>query len=132
MAVHLTAMSLLMAMAACSGQTLTLGDSMPRPYHFEVPQIVGSHAYRAGHTVLFVTYDEGEGGSSDDCATNESDVGCHVATVIVSPSTAAGRRSGELFNHYSLLRTSEELLGLPRLGQAAGAASMAKAFGLAQ
>jgi phosphatidylinositol-3-phosphatase len=98
----------------------------------EVPQIVGSHAYRAGHTVLFITYDEGEGGSSDDCATNESDVGCHVATVIVSPSTAAGRRSGELFNHYSLLRTSEELLGLPRLGQSAGAASMSKAFGLAQ
>ncbi len=30
----------LAALAACSGQTLILGDSQPRPYHFEVPQIV--------------------------------------------------------------------------------------------
>jgi phosphatidylinositol-3-phosphatase len=96
----------------------------------EVSQIVGSRAYRAGHTVLLITWDEGEGGSSDDCATNESDVGCHVATLIVSPSTPAGKRSGKLFNHYSLLRTTEDLLGLPHLGQAAAATSMAKAFGL--
>ena len=96
----------------------------------EVPEILDSRAYRTGHTVLFITWDEGEGGSSDDCAANESDVGCHVATVIVSPSTPAGKRSGELFNHYSLLRTTEDLLGLPPLGQAAGATSMAKAFGL--
>jgi arylsulfatase A-like enzyme len=71
-----------------------------------------------------------EGGSSNDCATNQGDVGCHVPTLIVSPSTPAGERSDELFNHYSLLRTSEDLLGLPHLGQAAGAASMAKGFGL--
>jgi phosphatidylinositol-3-phosphatase len=96
----------------------------------EVPQIVNSRAYRAGHTVLFITWDEGEGGSASDCAANESDVGCRVATVIVSPSTPAGQRSGELFNHYSLLRTTEDLLGLSPLGQAAGASSMAKAFGL--
>jgi hypothetical protein len=29
------------AASACSGQTLGLGDRMPRPYHFEAPQIVG-------------------------------------------------------------------------------------------
>jgi phosphatidylinositol-3-phosphatase len=98
----------------------------------EVPTIVRSRAYRAGETALFITWDEGEGGSSDDCAINESDVGCHVATLIVSPSTPAGRRSGKLFNHYSLLRTTEDLLGLPHLGQAATASSMAKAFGLGQ
>jgi hypothetical protein len=96
----------------------------------EVPQILNSRAYRAGHTVLFLTWDEGEGGSASDCATNESDVGCHVAMVIVSPSTPAGQRSGKLFNHYSLLRTTEELLRLSPLGEAAGATSMAEAFGL--
>ena len=75
-------------------------------------------------------WDEGDGGATNDCATNESDVGCHVATVIVSPSTPAGRRSGQLFNHYSLLRTTEALLGLSPLGEAARASSMVKAFGL--
>jgi hypothetical protein len=28
------------AFAACNGQTLTLGNIAPRPYHFEIPQIV--------------------------------------------------------------------------------------------
>jgi hypothetical protein len=96
----------------------------------EVPRIVDSRAYRAGRTVVFITWDEGEGGSASDCALNESDVGCHVATFVVSPSTPAPQRSGELFNHYSLLRTIEDLLGVPPLGEAADASSMAKAFGL--
>ena len=43
---------------------------------------------------------------------------------------STGTLSGTLFNHYSLLRTTEELLGLPLLGQAASAASMRPAFGL--
>lgn len=96
----------------------------------EVSRIVASPAYRAGHTVLFITWDEGEGGSTSDCAVNERDVGCHVATLVVSPSTPAGQRSGELFNHYSLLRTTEDLLGVAPLGEAANANSMAKTFGL--
>jgi phospholipase C len=97
----------------------------------EVTRIVQSAAYRAGHTVLFITYDEGAGGTSNRCATNQNDAGCHVATVVISPSTPTGLRSGELFNHYSLLRTTEELLGLKPLDAAAQAASMAKPFGLA-
>jgi hypothetical protein len=80
--------------------------------------------------VLFITYDEGEGGTSNDCATNQTDVGCHIAAMVVSPSTPAGRRSDELLNHYSLLRTTEDLLGLGHLGEAATATSMANAFGL--
>jgi hypothetical protein len=39
-------------------------------------------------------------------------------------------RSGMLFNHYSLLGTAEQLLGLARLGQAAGSTTMTKAFNL--
>lgn len=98
-----------------------------------VPRIVDSPGYRQGRTAIFVTFDEGEGGHTYDCATDTTDIGCHVATVVVSPSTPEGTRSAVLFNHYSLLKTTEELLGLPGLlGHAAdpGTASMASAFGL--
>jgi hypothetical protein len=38
---------------------------------------------------------------------------------------------GSLFNHYSLLRTTEQLLGIYQfLGEASHASSMRKAFGL--
>jgi hypothetical protein len=97
-----------------------------------IGEIVASHEYRAGHTVVFVTWDEGEGGVSNECAYNTTDIGCHVATVVVSPSTRPGTQSDELFNHYSLLKTTEQLLNLPLLGHANDAAvkSMIPAFGL--
>jgi hypothetical protein len=75
--------------------------------------IVSSRAYRAGHTVVFVLWDEGEGGGSDNCTTNTSDSGCHIPNIVVSPSTKPGTRSPALFSHYSLLKTTEELLGVP-------------------
>jgi phosphatidylinositol-3-phosphatase len=84
-----------------------------------VPRIVRSPAYRDGTTVLFITYDE------DDHAE-----GNRVYTVVVAPSVPPGTRAGTAFTHYSLLRTQEELLGLPLLGGAASAASMRTAFHL--
>jgi phospholipase C len=95
-----------------------------------VPAILNSPAYQAGTVALFITWDEGEGGKSNDCATNTADIGCHVATLVVSPSTAAGTQSSTLFNHYSLLETTEQILGLPALGEAATANSMLTAFNL--
>jgi phosphatidylinositol-3-phosphatase len=95
-----------------------------------VKKITKSTTYRAGKLVVFITWDEGEGGSSGDCATNTTDVGCHVATLVVSPSTPTGTTSSTLFNHYSLLMTTEQLLGLPLLGSAATSNSMKTAFGL--
>jgi phospholipase C len=95
-----------------------------------LPAILNSAEYRDNATAIFLTWDEGEGGSSDNCATNTTDVGCHVATIVISPSTATGMRSGTLYNHYSLLATAEELLGLSKLGQAASNASMLSAFNL--
>ena len=91
-------------------------------------EITSSQMYRSGTVAVFVVWDEGEGGSTSDCATNTTDAGCHVAALVLSASTKT--TSGALFNHYSLLRTAEELLGLPLLGEAAGAPSMATAFGL--
>jgi phosphatidylinositol-3-phosphatase len=98
-----------------------------------VPRIIDSPAYRSGNTVLVVTWDEGSSGGGKDCATNTSLDGCHIPAIVVSPSTPSGTRSDVLFNHYSLLKTTEELLGLPAtLGQAAdpATASMRGAFNL--
>ncbi|HEV3035850.1 MAG TPA: alkaline phosphatase family protein [Solirubrobacteraceae bacterium] len=97
-----------------------------------LPTIMNSHDYKNGSTALFVVWDEGEGGSTDECAYNTTDIGCHVAMVVISPYTTPGTQSAELFNHYSLLKTSEELLGLPLLGHAndAQVQSMIGAFNL--
>ena len=95
-----------------------------------LPTIFNSSEYQSGTTALFVTWDEGEGGTSNDCATNTTDVGCHVATIVASPSTIAGSTSAALFSHYSLLGTAEELLGLPKLGLAGSVPTMTSAFNL--
>jgi phospholipase C len=96
-----------------------------------LPNILNSPEYSADNTAVFVTFDEGSGGSSgENCATNTTDNSCHVATIVISPSTQAGSTSATLFNHYSLLATTEKLLGLPALGQAAPAATMTAGFNL--
>ena len=95
-----------------------------------LPRILTSPEYTSGSTAVFITWDEGEGGTATKCATNKTDVGCHVATLVISPSTKPGTRSATLFNHYSLLATAEQLLGLPKLGLAAAYPTMTKAFNL--
>ena len=98
-----------------------------------LPIILNSAEYRNGSTVVFITWDEGEGGgyaSGERCATSTTDVSCRVATLVISPSTRTGARSGTLFNHYSLLGTAEKLLGLAKLGQVASSTTMTKAFNL--
>jgi hypothetical protein len=85
-----------------------------------LPGLLRSRAYRSGSTVVFVTWDEDDGSA-----------GQHIPTLVLSPGTRRGTRSATPFNHYSLLRTTEEILGVPgRLGAAAGATSMRSAFGL--
>jgi phospholipase C len=108
--------------------TIAQGDSWLAA---NVPAILSSSAYTSGTTAVFITWDEGSGGrSGEDCSTNTADESCHVVTIVISPSTVAGSTSGTLFNHYSLLGTTEQLLGLPLLGQAASTATMTSAFNL--
>jgi phospholipase C len=84
-----------------------------------VRMIVRTRAYRAGHTVLFLTFDEG------------SDRNSHIATIVVSPYTRAGKVSYRRYNHYSLMRTTERVLGIRRcLGKACSARGLSKAFHL--
>ena len=85
-----------------------------------MPKVFATPEWQQGHTAVFVTWDE------DDYSDSQ-----HIATLVIAPSTPAGLRSGTAYNHYSLLRTTEELLGLPLLGNAGSAVSMRGAFGLA-
>jgi phosphatidylinositol-3-phosphatase len=82
-------------------------------------RIVASPSYATGHTVVFVTWDEGVDGSSN-----------RVATVVLGPSVTPGTRTSTRFTHYSLLRTTEDMLGLRHIGAARKARSMRAAFGL--
>jgi phospholipase C len=96
-----------------------------------LPTILASPEYTSGTTAVFVTFDEGTGGKShEDCSANTADNSCHVLTEVISPSTPAGSTSATLFNHYSLLATTEQLLGLAALGEAASATTMTAAFNL--
>ena len=81
-------------------------------------RITRSPAYHAGGVAVFVTWDEGDG--SDQ----------HIATVVLSPGVRRGTRDVTPYTHYSLLRTTEALFGLPPLVNAATANDMRAAFGL--
>jgi phospholipase C len=75
-----------------------------------VPLILSTPAWQQGG-VLFVTYDEGE------------DTANSVLTVVVRPKPVT-HTSAVAYNHYSLLATIEDLLGVPRLGAARNASAM--------
>lgn len=104
-----------------------------------IPQIVQTPGYQSGSTAIFITWDEGSHGQTaaqrgEDCLarTHLADESCHVPTVVMSRYLAAGSRSNVLFSHYSLLQTTERLLGLDRfLGHAADGTTtgMRAAFG---
>jgi len=87
-----------------------------------LPLIFNSAAYQAGRTVVILTWDE-----------NDGSAGNLIPTIVASPSTVPGTRSSTLFNHYSLLKTTEQMLGintfLAHAGDS-GTTSMAPAFNL--
>jgi hypothetical protein len=78
-----------------------------------IPRILSTASYRSGNTALFVVWDEPS----------------PAADVIVAPSVRPGTVSATPVDHYSLLRTTEELLGLPPLANAATATSLRAAVG---
>lgn len=84
-----------------------------------VPFVLAGSDYRSGHLAVVITFDESGGGG-----------GNQVYTAVISPYTAPGTVNSTNFSHYSLLRTTEEILHLPLIGRAASAPSMRVAFGL--
>jgi Phosphoesterase family len=98
---------------------VTTGDDWLRAWF---TKILASPAYLSGRTVVFLTWDEDDGSASN-----------RVPLVVVSPSTRPGTRSATFFDHYSLLKTTEQLLGITTfLGRAGdpGTTSMVSTFNL--
>ena len=79
-----------------------------------VPQILATASYRSGTTAVFIVWDEPT----------------PLANVVVAPSVHPGTVSGTAVSQYSLLRGTEEMLGLPLLAGAATAADLRAAFGI--
>jgi hypothetical protein len=99
-----------------------------------VPEITGSKAYKESG-LLVITVDEapstGEFADSSSCcgqplfpnAPSKTPAGAPrgggtVGALLLSPFVKAGTTSQEEFNHFSLLRTIEDLFGLGHLGYA--------------
>jgi phosphatidylinositol-3-phosphatase len=83
-------------------------------------RILASRAYGEGTTAVILVWDE---------AVNGSD---HVPLIAIAPSVRSGTTSSGSFDHYSLLKTTQELLGLGVLGHEdeQSTASMVDAFHL--
>jgi phosphatidylinositol-3-phosphatase len=96
-----------------------------------LPNILNRAEYQAGSVAVFITWDEGGlPRHASNCGNNTTDIGCQVALYVLAKVVTPGTTSTELLNHYGLLRTTEEILGYPLLGDAADANSMLSAFGL--
>jgi hypothetical protein len=102
-----------------------------------VPMIQASRAFRDGG-LLVVTFDEASiTGDASSCCVDEAPNtpnaggptpgrgGGRTGAVLLSPYIAPGTRNDTPYNHYSLLRSVEDVFGLPGLGLAA----KAKGFG---
>jgi hypothetical protein len=98
---------------ACSVAT---GDRWLKTF---LGKLFASAEYRAGKTAVFLVWDE-----------DHDDASNHIATIVAAPSVKPGTAPSARFDHYSLLRTTEEMLGLGFLGNAARANSMRSPFGI--
>ena len=76
-----------------------------------VPRLLATPAWQQGG-LLLITWDE-----------DDSSSGNRVLTLVIAPHVAT-HTSDQRYEHYSLLATVEDTLGLPRLGQAAQATPM--------
>jgi hypothetical protein len=112
-----------------AGEFVALGDLWLESW---MHRILGSPAYRSGQTAIFLTWSDGSPPKpvEQDCVRSPV-ASCHVAALVVAPAVKPGTTSAQPFTHYSLLRTTEMLLGVHRyLGGAASAPPMRAAFGL--
>ena len=86
-----------------------------------VPKLLSSSEYQAGKTAIFITWDEGNLKSFQ------------IPFIVISPYTPAGLKVTTRFDHYSMLKAVQQMLGdTPLLGHAgdSGTVSLAPAYGL--
>jgi hypothetical protein len=112
----------------CSGDLVKAGDDWLRRW---LPLLTASAVYKANDTAILVAWDEGAGGSAgENCAAAPGDESCHVPLLVIAPSVPPGTLVDVRLDHYSLLKTVEDVLGVPELGAAAGATGMMRDFNL--
>lgn len=99
---------------SCRNDLVKRGDSWLATW---VSRIIAAPDFQAGRLTVVITWDEG---------TQKSN---RIATVVLHRGLEQAK-SGAAYTHCSTLRTTEELLGLPLLGCAAGAPSFRIALGL--
>jgi phospholipase C len=107
--------------------SISAGDSWLKTW---LPLITATKTYQGGNTLIFVVWDEGEPATTGFNCVNSSQQQCHVAAIVVAPSVKAGTRSATSYSHYSMLKTIEDIFGVPELGGAKTATSMAAGFNL--
>jgi hypothetical protein len=83
-----------------------------------IEPVLASAWYAAGG-IVFITWDEGS--SAAGCCVGAR--GGHIATLVLSPRTPPGARLTTPVDHAGLLRTVEDLYGLPHLAAASCACS---------
>jgi hypothetical protein len=78
-----------------------------------LPSLLASPTYQAGATAIFVVWDEST----------------PMPNLVITPTVVPGTVVSEMLDHYALLRSTEEMLGIPnQLGQAAHAPSLRSPF----
>ncbi len=115
--------------AGCTTGLVQTGDRWLKTW---IPLIARTPVYASGDTAIFITWDEGDGGpaqAGESCYLT-LDLSCHIPMIVIAPSVKPGTRDGAMLSHYSLLKTTENLLGYPELGLARSAASFKSAFNL--
>ena len=75
-----------------------------------LPTLLGSAAYKRGDTAIFVVWDEDDGSHNN-----------RVPLLVIAPPVKPGTSIATRLDHYGLLRTTEGMLGLAPLGNAASA-----------
>ena len=95
--------------------SVATGDSFLKRF---VTPITANPAF--AHTLVVVTFDEG---------TDAAGGGGRIATILVGPMVRRGARSTVAHNHYSLLRTIENLWGLGCLRNSCTANDRREFFG---
>ncbi len=94
-----------------------------------VPQITNSPAFTQEHGLLLITFDEAATSDTTSCCGEvpgpnspapgvNGPGGGDVGAVLLSPCIAPGTDSTAPYNHYTMLRSVEDIFGLPHLGYA--------------
>jgi hypothetical protein len=119
--------------SGCSGQSTgaAFTQAMDTWLSGTIQAIQATADFQAGQTLIFVTFDEGQGGTNgENCADPaNTDPSCRVVTIAVAGGVHA-KADPTFYTHYSMLRSAEAALGITTyLGNASTANDMRPGMG---